>query len=119
MTQERKQSARLWFWRGSAVLLIIVFFTVRALTRDRLQVRVAEATHTQLISTISTNGRVVPEQNYELHSPLATTVKEVYVQPGDQVAAGKLLMVLDDLQARAHAASAESGVREDERGQET
>jgi HlyD family secretion protein len=111
MTQERKQSAKLWFWRGSAVLLVIVFFTVRALTRDRLQVRVAEATHTQLVSTISTNGRVEPEVKYELHSPISTTVKEVYVQPGDQVAAGKLLMVLDDLQARARAASAESGVR--------
>jgi HlyD family secretion protein len=118
MTQERKQLVRLWFWRGSAVLLIIVFFTVRALTRDRLRVRVAEATHTQLVSTISTNGRVEPEVKYELHSPIATTVKEVYVQPGDQVAAGKLLMVLDDLQARARAASAESGVRAAQAGLE-
>jgi len=118
MTQERKQSVRLWFWRGSAILLIIVFFTVRALTRDRLQVRVAEATHTQLISTVSTNGRVEPEVKYEVHSPISTTVKEVYVQPGDQVAAGKLLMVLDDLQARARAASAESGVRAAQAGLE-
>jgi HlyD family secretion protein len=98
--------------------LVIVFFAVRALTRDRLQVRVAEATHTQLVSTISTNGRVEPEVNYELHCPIATTVKEVYVRPGDQVAAGKLLMVLDDLQARARAASAESGVRAAQAGLE-
>jgi HlyD family secretion protein len=118
MTQDRKQLVKLWFWRGSAVLLVIVFFTVRALTRDRLRVRVAEATHTQLVSTVSTNGRVEPEVNYELHSPIATTVKEVYVQPGDQVAAGKLLMVLDDLQARARAASAESGVRAAQAGLE-
>jgi HlyD family secretion protein len=63
------------------------------------------------VSTISTNGRVEPEMNYELHSPIATTVKAVYVQPGDQVAAGKLLMELDDVQARAREASAESGVK--------
>jgi HlyD family secretion protein len=118
MTQERKQSARLWFWRISAVLLIIVFFTVRALTRDRLQVRVAAAAHMQLVSTVSTNGRVEPEVNYELHSPISTIVKEVYVQPGDVVAAGKLLMVLDDLQARAHLATAESGVRAAQAGLE-
>ncbi len=118
MTQERKQSARLWFWWGSAVLLIVVFFTVRALTRDRLQVRVAEAAHMQLVSTVSTNGRVEPEVKYELHSPIATIVKEVYVQPGDVVAAGKLLMVLDDLQARAHEASAESGVKAAQAGLE-
>src|ERR1035438_9622071 len=118
MTQERKQSVRLRFWLGSAGLLIIVFFTVWALTRGRLEGRVAEGAHTQLISTISTNGRVEPEEKSDLHSPIATTVKEVYVQPGDQVAAGKLLMVLDDLQARAHAASAESGVRAAQAGLE-
>ena len=38
-------------------------------------------------------------------------MKAVYVQPGDVVAAGKLLMVLDDTQARARLASAESGVK--------
>jgi HlyD family secretion protein len=72
----------------------------------------------QLVSTVSTNGRVEPELNYELHSPIATIVKEVYVQPGDEVAAGKLLMVLDDLQARAHEATAESGVRAAQAGLE-
>ena len=111
MTQERKQSARLWIWWGSAVLLIVVFFTVRSLTRDRLQVRVATAAHVQLVNSISTNGRVEPEVNYEVHSPIATTVKAVYAQPGDQVAAGKLLLVLDDLQARAREATAASGVK--------
>ena len=64
-----------------------------------------------MVSTISTNGRVEPEVNYELHSPIATTVKAIYVQPGDQVPAGKLLMVLDDMQARAREATAESGVK--------
>jgi HlyD family secretion protein len=49
--------------------------------------------------------------NYEVHSPIATSVKAVYVQPGDQVAAGKLLLALDDVQARAREAAAESGVR--------
>jgi len=111
MIQDRKQTARLWFWRGSAVLLIVVFFTVRALTRDRMQVRVAAAADAQLVSTISTNGRVEPEMNFEVHSPIATTVRAVYVQPGDQAAAGKVLLVLDDVEARAREATAESGVR--------
>jgi HlyD family secretion protein len=111
MTQERSHSVRLWIYRSLAVLVIVVFFTVRALTRDRLEVRVAPAEHLPLVSTISTNGRVEPEVNYEVHSPIATSVKAVYVQPGDQVAAGKLLLALDDVQARAREAAAESGVR--------
>jgi HlyD family secretion protein len=64
-----------------------------------------------LVSSISTNGRVEPEENFELHTPIASTVKAVYVQPGDQVPTGKLLMVLDNAQALAREATAESGVK--------
>ena len=81
------------------------------MTRDRLEIHAYPAERVPLVSTISTNGRVEPEVNYEIHSPIATTIKAVYVQPGDVVAAGKLLMVLDDVQARARLASAESGVK--------
>lgn len=111
MTQERKQLDRRWLWLGALLLTVAVFFSVRSLTRDRLPVRVAAAAHVPLVSTISTNGRVEPEANYEVHSPTATTVRAVYVQPGDEVAAGKLLLVLDDVQARASEAAAESGVK--------
>jgi HlyD family secretion protein len=93
------------------LLTIAVFFLVRSLTRDRLQVRVAQAAHLPIVSTISTNGRVEPEVNYEVHSPIATSIKAVFAQPGDQVAAGKLLLQLDDMEARAHEATAESGVK--------
>jgi HlyD family secretion protein len=90
---------------------VIVFFVVRSFTRGQLEIHAFPATHQPLSSTISTNGRVEPEENYEIHSPIATTVKAVYVQPGDEVPAGKLLMVLDDTLARARLASAESGVK--------
>src|SRR5664279_4140999 len=99
MIRERKHMDRRWLWLGALLLTIIVFFAVRSLTRDRLPVRVSAAAHVPLVSTISTNGRVEPEQNFEVHSPISTTVKAVYVQPGDQVAAGKLLLLLDDVQA--------------------
>ena len=111
MTQERKQLDRRWLWLGALLLTVAVFFSVRSLTRDRLPVRVAAATHVPLVSTISTNGRVEPEANYEVHSPTATTVRAVYAQPGDEVSAGKLLLTLDDVQARASEAAAESGVK--------
>jgi HlyD family secretion protein len=111
MTQERKQSVRLWIYRSLAVLVVVVFFTVRALTRDRLLIHAAAAAHVPLVSTISTNGRVEPEVNYEAYSPISTTVKAVYVQPGDQVSAGKLLLALDDVEARAREATAESAVK--------
>ena len=111
MVQERKQLNWRWAWLGAAIILVLVFMSVRSLTRERLQVRAVQASHETLQSTISTNGRVEPENNVEIPCPIATTVKAIYVQPGDKVQAGKLLMVLDDVQARARLATAESAVK--------
>ena len=111
MAEEKKQSSRLWLWLGAAVLTVLVFFVTRSLTRDRLSVRVVRVSRQQLVNTISTNGRVEPVTNYPVYSPVSSTVKAIYVQQGDQVPAGKLLLQLDDVQARARLASAESGVK--------
>jgi HlyD family secretion protein len=111
MAKERKQLDRRWLWLGMAVVLVLVFYSVRALTREQLPVRVVRVERESLASTVSTNGRVEPIRNYGERSPLATTVKAVHVQQGDQVPAGKLLIELDDVDARARLAAAESGVR--------
>ncbi len=111
MAEERKQLSRRWLWLGAAVVVVAVFFVARSLLRDRLPVRAAQAEHEVLLSTVSTNGKVEPEVNYQFYSPIATTVKKVYVQAGDRVPAGKLLIVLDDVDARAKVAAAENGVR--------
>jgi HlyD family secretion protein len=111
MVEERKQSSRLWLWLGAAVLVVIVFFWARSFTRERLPVREARVSRQQVVNQISTNGRVEPVVNYPIYSPTASTVTALYVQQGDQVPAGKVLLQLDDLQARARVASAESGVK--------
>jgi len=111
MIEDKKQLSRLWIWLGAAVVIVIVFFAARSLMRDRLPVRAVQVGRQELVNTVSSNGRVEPEVNYEFHSPVATSVKAVYVQPGDAVPAGKLLLVLDDVEARAKVASAESGVK--------
>jgi HlyD family secretion protein len=109
--EEKKQASRLWLWLGAAVVVIIVFFAARSLTRERLPIREARVGRESLVNQISTNGLVQPIVNYEVHSPLATTVKAVYVQQGDVVHAGKPLLELDDVQARARVAAAQSGVK--------
>jgi HlyD family secretion protein len=111
MAEERKNTLRLWFWRSSALLLVLVFFVARYFLRDQLPVREVRVGHQEVLNTVSTNGRVEPLANYEIHSPISASVKAVYVTSGEQVPAGKLLLQLDDLQARSRVASAESGVR--------
>lgn len=111
MATERKQLDRRLVWIGAVILLIAVYFLARSLTRERLSIRVAQAAEEPISSTINTNGRVEPEHNYEIPSPVAAVVKAVYVQPGDHVEAGKLIMQLDDLDARAKLASADNAVK--------
>jgi HlyD family secretion protein len=111
MAKESKELNWRWMWLGAAVILVLVFLSVRSLTRERLQVRAVQVSRQSLESTINTNGHVEPEEPIEVHSPLATTVKSVHVQAGDHVTVGKLLLVMDDIQARARVAAAESGVK--------
>ncbi|MGA9060503.1 MAG: HlyD family efflux transporter periplasmic adaptor subunit [Terracidiphilus sp.] len=111
MAEVRTQKSRWRLWVGTGVVLIAVYFTAHYFLRERLPVRVARVEHAMLLNTVSTNGRVEPIVNYQFYSPIATTVKAVYAQEGDLVPAGKLLVTLDDVQARAQVANAESGVK--------
>jgi HlyD family secretion protein len=111
MAEESKQKSRAWLWIGALVLLVVVFFVARSMTRDRMPVHAATAVRTTLSSTVPTNGLVEPVQNKEFHSPLATTIRAIYVQQGDHVKAGQLVMQLDDINARARVATAESALR--------
>lgn len=109
--KNRSNRLRLWLWRGLFLILIIVFFVTRYLLRDQLAVRVSEVGHEELRNTISTNGQVEPITEYDFYSPISTTVKSVNVTAGDKVKAGQLLLVLDDVDARAREATALSGVK--------
>ena len=111
MAEPKKQASRIGLWIGAAVVLILVFFGARSLLRERLPIREVRVSRQELVNTVPTNGRVEPEVNYEYSSPIASSIKAVYVQPGDHVPAGKLLIQLDDVQPRARVASAESGVK--------
>src|ERR1700749_305668 len=119
MVTERKRLDRKWLWFGAVVILILVYFGSRSLTRDRLPVRAAEVSQEPLATTASTNGKVEPIHNIEIHAPLPALVKAVYVEAGDTVPAGKLLMQLDDIEARAKLASANSAVKSAEAALET
>jgi HlyD family secretion protein len=111
MAGESTQKSRLWLWVGAAVLLVVVFFIARAMTQNRMPVHAAEASRATLSMTVPTNGLVEPVKNYPYYSPTATTVRAIYVQQGDRVKAGQIIMQLDDVNARARVASAESALR--------
>jgi HlyD family secretion protein len=117
--ERRKRIGSSVLWIAAAIALVVIFFTVRRFTRDKLPLRVAESQVQDLIKVNSTNGRVEPEHIFEAHAPEATIVKEVYVHVGQRVRAGQLLVTLDDSNARAKLAAAVAALRSAEAGYQT
>jgi len=98
-------------WTLAAILLIIVFFAVRRLTREQLPLRVAQATMQDLATKDSTNGKIEPQHNFEAHAPAPGVVKHLYIKAGEVVPRGKLLLSLDDADAIAHSDGALATLR--------
>jgi HlyD family secretion protein len=76
-----------------------------------LKVRVTTVDRGPIRSLISTNGKVEPIQNFEAHSPVATTVKRLLVREGDHVRKGQLLVQLDDADLRSQAARSQAQMK--------
>jgi HlyD family secretion protein len=102
--QTRSRTARVWII--TAVALILVFYGVHLMTRGSLPIRVAEASISDLKSTVPTNGKVEPQVNFEAHAPFPGVIQSLSVHEGDKVPAGKLLLAMDDTEAQARVATA-------------
>ena len=110
MATVRKSNNRI-LWIAAALLLLLVFYGVRLVTRIKLPIRVAAAVREPLVKTSATNGKAEPQANFEAHALTPGEIKAVYVHEGDKVAKGKLLLTMDDAEARARLAAAVTGLR--------
>lgn len=93
-------------WAVVAVVLVAAVLLVRSLTRERVTIRVATVSRQSLESSTSTNGKVEPIHEYQAHAAFPGVVKKLYVQVGDKVAAGSLLVTMDDTDIRSRLAGA-------------
>lgn len=98
-------------WIVVALVLLGGAVLLRSFSRGAVQVRMATVHRGNLISTLSTNGRVEPARNFAAFSPRAGTIKAVYVHEGEKVAAGKLLLAMDDSDAKTEVAAALTALR--------
>ena len=96
----------LWGLLLAAVVLIVV--GVRSFTREKVEIRVAAVNHQNLLSTVSTNGRVEPVEYFQAHAPAPGVVEKLYVEVGQKVKAGDLLVRMEDGDATARLATANS-----------
>lgn len=106
-----RRSSQFVIWGIVLVLLIVAVYAIRSLTRERVSVNVARVTYQDLVKSSSTNGKVEPIDDFQAHAKEAGQVQEVYVNVGDKVKAGTLLLKMDDKYALANLAHANSTLR--------
>jgi len=101
-------------WWVTVLVLIAAAGLLAALVShrdDSVPVRTAMVERGTIRSLVSTNGKIEPLNNFEAHAPAAMSVQHIYVKEGDAVKKGELLLVLDDADARAQAARAQTQLR--------
>lgn len=116
MATAKRKSRSGWIWLAVIIGLVILFYFVRMATRSRVPVRVATVRRSELKSTIPTNGKVEPQVNFEAHAPYPGLIKALYVHEGEEVPQGKLLLTMDDANARARLATALAGLKSAQAG---
>ncbi|GAA3766184.1 efflux RND transporter periplasmic adaptor subunit [Terriglobus aquaticus] len=95
---------------GVVLLLVAGVAVIRHATRDVVYVRTARAAEGDILSSVSTNGKVEPTQLFQAHAAQPGQVQQVYVHAGQLVAANTLLLRMDTTDAQAKIASAKEAI---------
>lgn len=107
---EQKKSAPILLGLAGVAVAVLVILAIRVLTRTTLEVRVGRVSRQTLESTVSTNGKVEPVGGFQAHAPAPGVVEKIYVRVGDRVSVGQMLLQMDDTDAKARLATAQSNL---------
>ena len=109
-TTETRRLNPAMLWGIFFGIIAIGFIIVRSTTRDLVAVRVAVVDHQNIVSSVSTNGKVEPIDEFPAYALAPGVVAKVYVDVGQKVKAGELLLKMDDADAVAKIATANAAV---------
>ena len=111
MAQETTGSSLKWLWWRLAVLAVgLVIFAIYRANHGLVAVRTAQVTRDNIVSDVSTNGKVAPVDDFQAHAPLAGIVEKLLVSLGQKVQTGQELVQMDDSDARRDLATAEANL---------
>jgi HlyD family secretion protein len=109
MAEKSASSSRGWIITLVVTVVVILLIVVaKSAFKEKIEVRVANASRTPLVSFESTNGQVEAIQDYQAHVAAPGVIKKVYVEVGEHVQAGAELMRMDDTDAASRLAAAEA-----------
>ena len=97
-------------WASGIAVIVVIVFAVRSLTREQVAVKVVPVSYQTLSSTVSTNGKVEPIEEFQAHSIFAGVIKQIFVEVGQHVSKGTLLVKMDDSEARGRLATAQAAL---------
>lgn len=98
-------------WTIVLAIILLLFVLLRSSTRDTVEIRVSPVTRQNLIITVSTNGKVEPIDEFQAYAPAGGVVAKLYVQVLQKVKVGDLLLKMDDSDAVAKLAAANTTLR--------
>jgi len=91
-------------------VVALAILGIRMFTRDVVEVRASAVTHQNLLSTVSTNGRVEPMEPFQAHAQAPGVVTKIYAQVGQKVKKGDLLLKMEDADALSRLATANASL---------
>jgi HlyD family secretion protein len=95
-------------WGIALIIVVAAAFAVRSMTREKITIRTANVSYQDLVKSFSTNGKVEPLDDFQVHAQSAGQVQDIYVDVGQKVGVGQLLLKMDDKIALANLAHANS-----------
>lgn len=110
MAQQVSDRSYGWVWAVAALAVVVGLFVYVRSRHAGVTVAVARVERQNLTSTKSTNGRVIPLEDFQAHAPMAGVVKQIFVHLGQRVRSGQELLRMDDSEARKNLAAAEAAL---------
>ena len=104
----QNRATTLLLWALGITVIVVIVLGVRSLTREQVAVKVVPVTYQTLASTVATNGKVEPVEEFQVHAPFAGVIKRIFVEVGQRVSKGTLLVKMDDSDAQSRLATAQA-----------
>jgi HlyD family secretion protein len=108
--QETGRSFKWLWWRLAALLVVLIAFAIYRMNNNVITVRSATVERQDIISTVSTNGKVEPNPDFQAHAPFPGVVEKIFVTLKQQVQPGQELVKMDETEALKEVASARANL---------
>jgi HlyD family secretion protein len=115
-TTEPRRLNPVLLWVIFLAVILIAVIAARFFSHDLIEVRVAEVNHQNLLSSVSATGKVEPIDEFPVSALTPGVIAKVYVEVGQKVKVGDLLIKMNDSDAVARLAAANSTLQSAESG---